>query len=85
MREIGTGFVSIRRSVFERLAPACPQYTCEIEGTPMVDHFACGVDPATKRYLSEDFAFCARAASIGISTWLCPWIKLSHAGMHIFE
>jgi hypothetical protein len=83
--EIGTGFMLIRRSVFERLAPTCPQYVCEIERTPMVDYFACGVCPETKRYLSEDYAFCARAASVGISTWLCPWIKLSHAGLHIFE
>jgi hypothetical protein len=82
---IGTGFMLIRRSVFERLAAAFPHYACEIDGTPMVDHFACGIDPETKRYLSEDFMFCSRAASIGIRTWLCPWIKLSHAGLHIFE
>ncbi len=82
---IGTGFMLIRRSVFERLATAFPDMACVSDGVPMMDYFACGPDPVTKRYLSEDYAFCARAASVGADTWLCPWIKLTHAGLHIFK
>jgi hypothetical protein len=83
---IGTGFMLIRRRVFEALAPWLPKYPCEIgSGTEMTDYFTCGIDPITERYLTEDYMFCARAARIGITTWLCPWIKLSHAGLYVFE
>jgi hypothetical protein len=42
------------------------------------------IDPATRRYLSEDYMFCQYARAIGIHVWLCPWIKLQHIGSYIF-
>jgi hypothetical protein len=59
----------IRCSVFDRLGAAFPHLAYEADGVRAVDHFACGIDPATRRYLSEDYTFCARAAGIGIGTW----------------
>lgn len=38
----------------------------------------------SKRYLSEDYWFCQKAQAIGMKTWLCPWMKLQHAGTMIF-
>jgi hypothetical protein len=38
----------------------------------------------SKRYLSEDYWFCQKSQDIGLTTYLCPWMKLSHAGAFIF-
>lgn len=38
----------------------------------------------SKRYLSEDYWFCQKAQAIGLKTYLCPWIRLQHAGTMIF-
>ena len=37
------------------------------------------------RYLSEDYMFCQLARKIGITTWMCPWMSLSHIGSYIFN
>ena len=42
------------------------------------------IDPETRRYLSEDYMFCQWARKIGLKIWLCPWIKLQHAGSYVF-
>ena len=34
----------------------------------------------SNRYLSEDYWFCQKTQELGLKTWLCPWMKLSHTG-----
>ena len=46
--------------------------------------FQAEVDPASKRYLSEDYWFCQKAQEVGLKTWLCPWMKLQHTGSYVF-
>jgi hypothetical protein len=91
--ESGTGFMCIQRRVFERMAAAYPHQTYlpdhvrteHFDGTREIQaYFDCVIDPATKRYLSEDYMFCQYARNIGLKVWLCPWIKLSHIGSYIF-
>ena len=36
--------------------------------------------PYSKRYLSEDYMFCAWSRKIGMKVWICPWIRLVHWG-----
>ena len=38
----------------------------------------------SKRYLSEDYWFCQKAQAIGLKTFMCPWMKLSHTGTYVF-
>lgn len=38
----------------------------------------------SKRYLSEDYMFCQYVRNIGLKVWLCPWMRLQHAGSMIF-
>ena len=38
----------------------------------------------SNRYLSEDYMFCYNAQKIGLKVWLCPWMKLKHAGSYVF-
>ncbi len=75
---IGTGFMLIKREVFDKDGP--------FDGSrEIMQYFQAEIDQESKRYLSEDYWFSKRCKEIGIRTWLCPWMKLRHAGMFIFE
>jgi hypothetical protein len=39
----------------------------------------------TKRYLSEDYAFCRRWQKLGGEIWLDPLVKLDHIGHYTFN
>lgn len=86
---IGTGFMLIHRSVFEKLHGRVQEYVAddgpERAGLIIEQFFQAEIDAASGRYLSEDFWFSKRCLEAGIRTWLCPWMKLRHAGTHIFE
>ena len=93
IREGGTGFMMIHRSVFEKYAKAYPELsyipdhvrTEHFDGSREITaFFDCVIDPQTKRYLSEDYMFSQYARAIGINVWLCPWIQLKHVGSYTF-
>lgn len=94
VKESGSGFMMIQRSVFEAFKDHYPQQCYQSDyknidhipqGTDMFAYFDCIIDPETKRYLSEDYMFCYYARKMGYSIWLCPWIKLSHAGSFLYQ
>jgi hypothetical protein len=91
--EIGTGFMLVKREVFEPFQAAYPQLmfkpdhnrTANFDGSREIcAFFDTVIDPTTKRYLSEDYMFCQWARQIGITVWLCPWMKLKHLGTYVF-
>lgn len=91
--EIGTGFMMIKRKVFDEYKAAYPQYsykpdhvrTAAFDGTREIHaYFDCIIDPATKRYLSEDYMFCQNVIKMGGTIWLCPWMELQHTGTYTF-
>ncbi len=93
IREGGTGFMMIHRSVFEKYAKAYPELsyipdhvrTEHFDGSREITaFFDCVIDPKSKRYLSEDYMFSQYARAIGINVWLCPWIQLKHVGSYTF-
>jgi hypothetical protein len=91
MREIGTGFMMIRRDVFGAFRSMWPEHDYlndddEQAGT-YHDWFKIGVfrgkdDDKTKpgRYLSEDYYFCQEAAQLGYKTYLDRNILTQHVG-----
>lgn len=97
VRDIGTGFVMIRRRVFTAIEESGMAKTygpCSNEeifsGTKVYDHFPAGIDREVGVgddgiYLSEDWVFCRRWQKLGGVVYACPWIKLSHFGMMGFE
>lgn len=80
-----TGFMLIKREVFHKLEKAFPELNC------MNDHqnrdfdtyhaaFDCMIDPVTRRYLSEDYAFCRRWQQIGGKIYADTTTTLGHVG-----
>lgn len=91
--EIGTGFMMIRRRTFEKYMEAFPELsykpdhvrTEHFDGSrEIMAYFDCIIDPASKRYLSEDYMFCYNVQKMGGQVWFCPWMQLQHVGTYIF-
>lgn len=92
--EAGTGFMLIPRSTFEKYETAYPEFkykpdhmrTESFDGSrDIMAYFDCGIDPETRRYLSEDYFFCYNARKADMKVWMCPWIQLQHVGSYIFK
>lgn len=92
LKDAGTGFMLIKRSVIEKMIAAYPDlYFNNDLGLPAEVakwtylFFDCMHEPATKRYLSEDYAFCRRWQNIGGEVWLDPLVKLDHHGSYTYK
>ena len=95
VRYAGTGFLMIRRHVFEKMcahpAYASLQFLREhsldaLSGSAnRFALFECMIDPATGTYLSEDFAFCKRWTDIGGEIWADLESRLDHVGPAVFH
>ena len=83
-----TGFMRIKRVVFERMAEAYPQLKYEenvvrVRGSGVnggYDFFNMGSDQERKRWTTEDYAFCQRWRDIGGQLWVYPDIDFTHVG-----
>lgn len=91
--EIGTGFMMVKRETFEQFRTAYPDlsYLPDHNRSHAFDgkreihmFFQALIEPDSRRYLSEDYMFCQWVRKIGIPVFLCPWMKLKHAGTYIF-
>lgn len=91
VRHGGTGFMLIKRGVFEFLAPYVPTYRIssftDEQGNyvkPLThEFFATSID-ASGALLSEDYHFCELVRKHGGEVWANPFIKLDHVGTHVF-
>jgi hypothetical protein len=88
----GTGFMIIKREVFEKLADKVPSYTNDvtdlagnIKADEIKEFFATSIEPGTNRLLSEDYHFCRIWREAGGQVWAAPWAHLSHIGSYVFE
>jgi len=97
--EIGTGFMMIRREVFDKFKEKYPQlrYRPDHVGQANFDgsryihaYFDTVIDSVANggkgsdRYLSEDYMFCQWWRNMGGQIWLCPWMKTHHIGTYAF-
>src|ERR1700753_4234055 len=89
----GTGFLMMRRYVFEKMCTAYPslQFVREHSHDDLAGSrnrfalFECMIDPATGTYLSEDFAFCKRWTDLGGEIWGDLQSRLDHVGPSVFH
>ena len=92
-RWAGTGFMMIERGALERLAEAHPELAYSgvhsipdhLKGTK--NRFALFdplIDPESRVYLSEDYAFCQRWRGLGGEVWIDLTSRLTHIGPRAF-
>jgi hypothetical protein len=89
----GTGFMLIKRNVFEALQDKVPTYTNDmiqiIDKNPqrkiIHEFFATSIDETTNRLLSEDYHFCKLARQNGFKVYAAPWANLTHTGTYMFS
>ena len=88
----GTGFMLIKREVFEKLSSVCPTYVNNVvdlgsglKAEPIIEYFATSIEPENNILLSEDYHFCKLARQNGIKVWAAPWAQLAHVGSYAFE
>jgi len=98
--EIGTGFMMVKREVFEKMAKEYPtiQYKPDHVGQAnfdgsryihayfdtVIDSKGSITDGGSDRYLSEDYMFCQMWRKMGGKIYLCPWMKTQHIGTYAF-
>lgn len=98
--EIGTGFMLVKREVFDKMAESYPMihYKPDHVGQANFDgsryihaYFDTVIDTkesitggGSDRYLSEDYMFCQMWRKIGGQIYLCPWMKTQHIGTYAF-
>jgi len=92
--EIGTGFMMVKRGVFDKFKEEYPHlnYKPDHMGQQNFDgsryihaFFDTVIDPESHRYLSEDYMFCQYWRAIGGQVWLCPWMRTQHIGTYAFN
>ncbi|WP_244106049.1 hypothetical protein [Paraburkholderia phenazinium] len=92
-----TGFMLIKREVFLALMRHFPELQCSarmkgreeddtgVLGALHYAFFDTMIDPQTRTYLSEDYAFCRRIASIGITPAVDTRSNFTHQGVAVFR
>lgn len=91
VRHGGTGFMLIKREVFEKLAPHVPEYRSSTKQNadggfdkPLTRQFFDTSIDETGCLLSEDYHFCALWRKYGGKVFASTKIKFNHIGTHIF-
>jgi len=89
----GTGFMLIKRKVFEEMKPLVPTYTNDVVDLSnsmkpqdvIHEFFATSIEPETNRLLSEDYHFCRTWRLNGGKIYAAPWVQLGHVGSYLFD
>ena len=82
----------IPRGVIQKMKDSFPDLQCVNDINPgqhpvkeYVAVMDCMIDPGSKRYLSEDYAFCRRFQSIGGEIFVDLASGLCHIGTHTYS
>ena len=80
-----TGFMLIKRDVFTKMHERYPELKCvnDHQNRDLEEYIAvfdCMIDPDTRRYLSEDYAFCRRWQQMGGKIYADVMTTLGHVG-----
>jgi len=89
----GTGFMLIKREVFEKMGEVVPSYSNDVidlsgmmkQSEPIKEFFTTSIEPGTNRLLSEDYHFCRTWREMGVKLYAAPWCQLAHIGTYAFE
>lgn len=88
----GTGFMMIKREVFDKLAPTTTSYinnAHDLSGNmgaeEIKEFFTTSIEPETQHLLSEDYHFCRSWREAGGKVYAAPWVQLGHVGTYLFD
>ena len=92
VRHGGTGFMLIKRGVFDHLTPHVPTYRTssfikpdgEYDKPLTHEFFATSIDE-TGALLSEDYHFCELFRKHGGKIYAHPFVKLDHVGTYVYN
>lgn len=93
VRHGGTGFMLVKRGVFEHLAPHVPTYRVSSTTDPATgeyykplthEFFATSIDPSGA-LLSEDYHFCELFRRHGGAIHAQPFVRLTHTGTYTYD
>lgn len=92
LKDAATGFMLIKREVLQKMIDSYPElyFNNDLDLSPEFEKwtyllFDCMHEAETKRYLSEDYAFCRRWQALGGEVWLDPLVSLDHVGHYTFN
>lgn len=80
VKHIGTGFLSIKREVIEKMIEQFPQIKYTDNGETKYTIFDCGIKD--DEYLSEDYWFCDKARTLNYQIYALPSVELNHVGTY---
>jgi hypothetical protein len=83
----GTGFMLIKRRVFDVLSDDVADYLSDYlpDRKVIKEFYSTTIDPGSGRLIAEDFNFCRQARNHGFKIHAAPWVRLSHAGTYVFD
>ena len=90
---LATGFMRIKREVFDVMARAYPELKYKENVVKTVnrkieeayDFFGMGIDDTRGRYTTEDYMFCKRWRDIDGKLWIYPDIDFDHVGRKAYS
>lgn len=91
MAEAPTGFMLIKRQVFEKMMQAYPELKYTPDSIGVEDKglhfrfFDAMIHPVSQRYLSEDYGFCYLWQQIGGKIYVDAKSNLSHQGSKLYQ
>lgn len=84
----GTGFMLVKRRVFELLSDRVPTYVRRArvpDQKRIAEFYAISIDALSGDVmLGEDYHFCKLARMNGVVVYAAPWVRLSHTGTYTF-
>ena len=86
----GTGFMLIRRSVFDKMNqhPSVRPFRNDVNLPVELDQYLrnyIDTEVRDERYLSEDWTFCANWRDLGGKVWVDRRVLLRHVGSYVFD
>lgn len=84
VKGIGTGFMLIKREVFQKLIGIVDTYVNDEEELEH-EFFFLKKHPTSGKQLSEDYTFCHVCRENGIKVYIAPWAAFTHVGTYEFK
>jgi hypothetical protein len=92
-KQIGSGFIRLKRTAIEKLVKAYPRQYCPGDGGPHKLHYALFDSKiiwpengeGNGQFWGEDLEFCQKWIALGEHIWIDPNVNMEHAGRKVYR